>query len=1179
MCGANDIRGSTTDRNHSKLWLLLLLSLIIGYQPLFGQQNPVQTDSLNLAPGDTAWLSHGFIVPYSEILTDSLGQPIEEKGYEIDYPGGWLLIKDSSEVKKSYLLSYRYFTRHPQKEVALRKIRITADTAKTETMVDVFLDDPMQAESEAFWETSQIRKSGSLSRGLTLGNNRGLSVTSGLRLQLEGDLGDGLKIVGAITDENLPVQPDGTTQQISDFDKVFVKLMKDPLQLTIGDFEVSRKHTRFANVYRNVLGVQAGFERKGSRASVSGAVAKGKFHTNSMPGIDGVSGPYRLTGKNGERFFFVLAGSERVYLNGKLMTRGENQDYIINYNTAEVTFTARHVITNVSRIVIDFEYNDQYYNRSLLTADLQQRFLKDKVKLGFSYSRDADNANAPFGNTRAFEEAREVLGMAGDSNDQAFTSGVDSVGYLDGALRYERRDTVINGMNYERYIRSQDSSAVYLVFCSFVGQGNGFYRRVRSVAGGENVFEWIAPDENGRPRGDYAPIRKWVLPRLLEVADVQLNWQLSKHLELYNETAVSRDDKNRLSRLGDDDNTDIASRTGIRAQNLALSDSLNLSVDAYYQYVGARYTNLDRVYQAEYDRVWDLKQEEGMRIERIGMARMGLEWERKAKLEAEGGFRNTGPGKQAYRQMVSLQSYMPRFLQGNYTLTHISSEDQAVNRNSSWLRNEGDVFAPLGNWRLGSVIWMEDKKEQYGDSLGNNSFSFVDLKPYIKTVNTKKFDGEASINYRYDKAWSGGLLKDKSRAYTWYLKTQYRPSRVLNLRQITAFRQLDIIDTSFVAEGLENSRVINSNLQLTFAPKNRLLYTNLIYDISSERLAQREVRYIQVNPGQGQYVWLDSLFNRDGIQDIEEFQLANNPLIADFIRVVVPSRDLFPSTRLSFSGNMRWELKKLFPKSKHALKETLRNIRATTTVRATQNKFRNTELSSYWLNLVDPFADTSLLDANMSFRQDLSFFQNHPTGDLRFSYLNNQSKLFLSTGDEFRGFNYTQAAQRLNLSESKSIELDSRIGRKFVAAASFPTRNYDIFFWETEPRINFQFNRKFRFSTAYVYRYKRNTTTLAEINAETRIHKLVFDSKLNFSQRNNLLTRLELVNMNESGEPDFSAQYELREGLQPGLNAIWQIFTTYYLLSNVELSLTYDGRAAAKTKTIHTGRVQIRAFF
>ena len=229
--------------------------------------------------------------------------------------------------------------------------------------------------------------------------------------------------------------------------------------------------------------------------------------------------------------------------------------------------------------------------------------------------------------------------------------------------------------------------------------------------------------------------------------------------------------------------------------------------------------------------------------------------------------------------------------------------------------------------------------------------------------------------------------------------------------------------------------------------------------------------------------------------------------------------------------------------------------------------------------MTNPFADSSLLNANYNFRQDLTLFQNNPRGDLRFSYFDSKSKLFLSTGDEFRGLKYYGANQRLNLNNEKSIELESRIGNKFVQAKEFDARNYSINFWEIKPKINFQFNRKIRFSSAYEFSARSNENIDGEKDATVNSHKLIFDSKWNLKERNNIFLKLELISLSQTGESGFSAEYELREGLQPGFNAIWQTFLTVYVLSNVELALTYDGRASVDTPILHTGRVQIRAFF
>ncbi|MEO0472330.1 MAG: hypothetical protein AAF206_22085 [Bacteroidota bacterium] len=585
------------------LRVMLLLAALGLTQLATAQQTLFQRDTLRNAPGDTLRLSHGFLTPFSETIETDAVQ-LSKAQYDINYLDGWVLIKNPNVRDSLSMVSYRYFPNGLRKEISLRKLSITVDTATREQQVDVIYDEQFQAKEQVFFPSDRIRKSGSLSRGLTVGNNRGVALNSGLRLQLEGDLGDGLKIVGAITDENIPIQPDGTTQQISDFDRVFIKLMKDGYGLTMGDYEVVQRNTRFGNYYRNVQGVRFAKEEGNTRFSVSGAVAKGKFHTNSFFGQDGVAGPYRLTGQNGERFFITLAGSEKVYLDGNLLIRGEANDYVINYNTAEVFFTAKHVITAQTRIVIDFEYNDQYYNRSLLVAKVSHQ-VKDRMRVQFSYARDADNANAPFNDRESFINVRDTLSRVGDVEGFAQTSGVDTLGPGDPRPPYLRRDTLVNGTLYERYLYAPNvDTARFNLVCSRVGSRQGMYR-INPAIQGLIVYEWVGPDSLGVPLGDYAPIRQWALPRLLQVANAKVEYEISEYAKFYSETGLSLEDNNRLSSAGDGDNGGIANRSGFQINDLPIGDSMHLSLDVYQQFVSKRYENLDRVYQMEYGRVWN----------------------------------------------------------------------------------------------------------------------------------------------------------------------------------------------------------------------------------------------------------------------------------------------------------------------------------------------------------------------------------------------------------------------------------------------------------------------------------------------------------------------------------------------------------------------------------------------
>jgi len=1027
-----------------------------------------------------------------------------------------------------------------------------------------------------------LNKNGNISRGISVGNNQDAVLNSNLNLQVSGKLTPEIDLLMVATDNNIPFQADGTTAQLQEFDKVFVQLNNENTKLIVGDYQLQKpQNSYFMNFYKRAQGIyidnsvldNTNNKPLTFKTQVAGAISRGKFSRQIFFGIESNQGPYRLRGADNEPFIIVLSGTEKIYIDGKLLLRGQENDYIIDYNTGELTFTAKQQITKDKRIVAEFQYAERNYSRSLFLFGEEIQGKKSKVY--FNFYNEQDNKNRSLQQTLT-QEQKTVMAEVGDTLENAYFSGATVATFNSSDVFYLKKDTVVSATIYTNiYEYTTNSEGTrYLVKFSNVGIGKGNYIQTTSAANGK-VYKWVAP-VNNIPQGIYEPLVPLVTPKQNQMLTAGVTYTLSKDHSVNVEGVYTKNNINTFSSAdkGNDEGSGVkvVSKNERTLKKDTLHGNSKLIYHLNYEFVQKNFKQIERFRSIEFDRDWNrnlggmMQNDQHLSTMEIGY----LKANRFSSTYLLNSFIEGTNFKGLRHNLVN--RYSGKTFNGQYAGSYLNTEDK-VSR-TEFYRHKITASQKVGKVKIGFNDDFENNRFIIDSTrtLSPRTYQFWEWEGNISNADTSKNFVKVFYKERRDKQAYNNEVKDSTMATNIGFQANINSIKNNPFAVYVTYRQLNLKNT--ISNFLKPDNTFLNRVEYNPRLFKGLVSFGLFYETGYGLENKREYYYIEVAPGQGQYTWID--YNADNQKQLNEFEIAQFSDQARYIRIFTPTNQYVKILQNQLSANLQIRPSNLIKDRSKTFSRFVTRWALQTAYRIDNRTMDNGDL--YYFNPFLNIGDSLMIANTNNFRQSVFFNQSSAVFGGDYTYINNASKQLLNNGIETRLLETHELKARINFAKWFTFSAANIIGIKGNQSLLFSSRNYLIHTFESEPKLSYQPGTVFRISVLYKYSEKINT--YGEFAQKAFINTAGIELKYNQTEKGSFNMRFDLVKINYNDIESSAIAYEMLSGLNRGTNYTWEFLYQRNINSNLQVSLSYNGRkTAAAQNIVHLGSGTIRAFF
>jgi len=759
------------------------------------------------------------------------------------------------------------------------------------------------------------------------------------------------------------------------------------------------------------------------------------------------------------------------------------------------------------------------------------------------------------------EEQAQILVNSGDNPSLMTAPSAYSDTYSENKVLY--RKTLVNAVEIFEYSNDAQQELFNVRF-TLVGTNNGNYI-LTNAATITRVYEYSAPI-NGIPQGNYEPIIQLISPTKVQVATFLGKYKPTEKTAVDFEIGISNNDKNLFSTIDDANNKGLAGK--INAKQGIFSKRWQMDAFTNYQFIQNNFRSVERLYNIEFDRDWNLGSA-GIGNQSLLVSGLQLDLNPKPK--------STNKGLVLY-QFEKLDfsenfSGSRHVLNGLFRIKNWTFQNQGsflksdgTILSSKFLRNQSQMrFHFDKNW-VGSSLRLEDNQEK--DKVTNQfsalSQKFTEYGFFTGRGDSTKVFVELGYLRRTNDSLQNNLIQRVNSSQTFMLKSKLIQTNKSDLSLYANYRILEFVDATRKKEPTLNSRIVYTDRFF-----NQLIQSTTVYETNSGTIPQQEFTYLEVPAGQGVYTWND--YNDNGIQELQEFEVA--PFIdqAKFIRVFLPNRIYIKTHQNKFSQSVtlnpnQWQNEKGIKK----LLSYFYNQTAFIIDRKTRSDGANFELN--------PFSGSNenVLGLNSSLRNSLFYNRGKQNHSTTYSYLENKTKNLLSIGSQEASNSSHQLQYNHLYQKSWLFGFFAKTIQTAIQSENFPEKNFDINGYQLAPKISYLFSKSTSWDIFYELQKKDNQIGVAETLLQNRFgtafsyagtKKFTMNGEVSFYQNK------------FEGNEFSSVGFQMLEGLQTGQNLTWRLLLQKNITQFLDINVNYQGRKSETSQAIHTGNVQLRAYF